>query len=256
MKQKQAMKDVIVVEKPLGQTPLQVIESFKRTNPSYAHERIGYAGRLDPMAEGVLVLLVGEENKNRKYYERLEKTYVFDVLFGIATDTYDQLGLITKHQQPEQSDVLEVKIQTLLPQLLGRYKQPYPPYSAVRVWGKSLFYWAREGKLDQISLPEKMIEVVSLARVEQYHLLADILQKQIDANIALVQGDFRQPAIRKRWNVFFATQKGQSFPVYRFTMTCSSGTYVRAVADTMGRAIGCGAMALAIKRTRVGSFVL
>ena len=68
------MQSVIPVYKPLGLTPLQAIVKFKKLFPDYANEKISYAGRLDPMAEGLLLLLVGEENKQRNEYEDLSKT--------------------------------------------------------------------------------------------------------------------------------------------------------------------------------------
>jgi tRNA U55 pseudouridine synthase TruB len=61
------------VYKPQGATPLDAVTMFKARHPEYAGSTVSYAGRLDPMAEGLLILLIGDENRNRKHYERLRK---------------------------------------------------------------------------------------------------------------------------------------------------------------------------------------
>ncbi|PSO45951.1 MAG: tRNA pseudouridine(55) synthase, partial [Parcubacteria group bacterium QH_9_35_7] len=64
---------MVLLDKPISLTPLQTIEKFKEQNPKYKDKKMSYAGRLDPMAEGLLLCLVGEENKNREEYQQLEK---------------------------------------------------------------------------------------------------------------------------------------------------------------------------------------
>jgi tRNA pseudouridine55 synthase len=70
------MEQVITVNKPIGLTPLQAVTQFRKKFPLYASEKIGYAGRLDPMAEGLLLLLVGDNNKTKEQYEQLDKEYL------------------------------------------------------------------------------------------------------------------------------------------------------------------------------------
>ena len=89
------MESVLNLYKERGETPLERIERFRKTHPEYRKLPMSYAGRLDPMAEGVLLVLVGEENRNRETHLSLTKKYEFDVLFGFATDTYDVLGVLT-----------------------------------------------------------------------------------------------------------------------------------------------------------------
>ena len=88
------MDKVVNVYKPISPTPLQVVEKFREKHPEYAESKISYAGRLDPLAEGVLLLLIDKENKKREKYQKLDKEYEFEVLFGAATDTYDLLGIV------------------------------------------------------------------------------------------------------------------------------------------------------------------
>ena len=87
---------VLLLHKKVGDTPLQTIRSLQATIPSFNGLKIGYAGRLDPMARGLLVCLVGDENRNQKTHELKTKDYQFDVLFGVETDTYDLLGLVQR----------------------------------------------------------------------------------------------------------------------------------------------------------------
>ncbi len=87
---------VLLLNKPLGMTPLELIQGFKKRFPKYEKLKIGYAGRLDPMARGLMVCLVGDESKKQKETELKTKDYVFEALFGVSTDTYDVLGLVSR----------------------------------------------------------------------------------------------------------------------------------------------------------------
>src|SRR3989344_5566750 len=87
------MKKVISLYKPVGKTPLQCIRAFQSKFPEYKNVTLSYAGRLDPMAEGLLLILVAAENEKRSIYQDMDKTYDFTVLFGITTDSYDLLGI-------------------------------------------------------------------------------------------------------------------------------------------------------------------
>ncbi len=248
------MKNVISLYKPVGFTPLQIITILRKQYPEYAQTTLGYAGRLDPMADGLLLVLVGEENKERKKYEDLPKEYACDVLFGIATDTYDILGKITQ-QTLIHTDITE-SIQELLPTFLGKQTQPYPPYSSQPVKGKPLYYWARNNKLSDIEIPTKNIEIYTITLLSQKEISTNELHAYISNRIPKVRGDFRQEEILAIWdNVFKQNTQHtqQTFPVFRFTISCSSGTYIRSFAHNLGQKLQTGALALSITRTKVGT---
>ena len=78
---------VVNLYKNLGETPRERLERLRLQKPHYAHEVLSYAGRLDPMAEGVMLCLVGSANHRREEYLNKGKEYILDVLFGFATDT-------------------------------------------------------------------------------------------------------------------------------------------------------------------------
>lgn len=249
------MKATLAVYKPLGLTPLQIITLLKQQYPKYESARIGYAGRLDPLAEGVLLLLLDDENRKHKKYEDLPKVYEFEVLFGMSTDSYDTLGLI-RHTRKQQTIISTQQIEELLPHFLGKQQQIYPPFSSKTVGGIPLYKWARDGKIEEIILPQREIEITSLELLTSSLLPLKQLQQTVLSRIEIVAGDFRQDEIRSSWQTFLNTTPLLSFPLFRFRISCSSGTYVRAIAQRMGEELGAGALAYSIKRTAVGNFTL
>ena len=85
---------VLNLYKKKSETPLQTIERYVKAHPEFRRAKMTYAGRLDPMAEGVLVVLSGEKNKEREAYTGLDKDYEFEFVFGIETDNNEVLGKI------------------------------------------------------------------------------------------------------------------------------------------------------------------
>ena len=140
---------VVNLYKKLGETPRERLERLRIQRPHFEHEVLSYAGRLDPMAEGVMLCLVGSANHRREAYLDMSKEYTLDILFGFSTDTYDVLGKITESGEP--LGIMRKKIKEALNEFRGMQAQEYPPYSSKTVEGKSLFAWAREGVMDKLS---------------------------------------------------------------------------------------------------------
>lgn len=246
------MNEIVAINKPYGLTPLQAINAFKYKFPSYALEKISYAGRLDPMANGLLILLVGDQNKKRNEFESLEKSYEFEILLGISTDTYDPLGLITA-TNPLREDTASQCIK-ILGSFIGQREQSYPPFSSMHVAGKPLYFWAREGKLADIKIPTKKITISSLEIASTSYLSSIDLVKKIIERVSNIKGDFRQPEIVKSWEDL--TTSTQLFPIVSCRATVSSGTYIRSLAYEIGERLGVGAIAYSITRTQVGKWQL
>ncbi|MCR4334192.1 MAG: hypothetical protein NUV47_00440 [Patescibacteria group bacterium] len=246
------MLNVLNLHKEIGETPLECINRFKKENPEYENVKMSYAGRLDPVAEGVLLVLVGEENKNRKIYLNYKKEYVFEILFGIRTDTYDILGKIIDDKDV-QYDFEQIKpnIKKLLLELKGIILQKYPPYSSKTVNGKSLFQWSREGKINEIKIPEREVEIYKISLISFSKVTKEKLKNLILQKISLVKGDFRQKEIIKLWNKFFENTKREYFDVAEVKVFCSSGTYVRSIANSLGEKIKVPSLALKIVRTKL-----
>lgn len=255
------MEPVLLLYKPLGTTPLELITNYVREHPLYKDVKLGYAGRLDPMAEGLLVVLVGDENKRREQYLGLEKEYEIEILLGVATDTHDVLGLIVEDSCLLSSRKCEVEgkesIEEVVRGLPGTFAQEYPAYSSKAVQGKPLYWWAREGRLNEITLPVATrtihsSELTGQRFVDRVDLIAEIWLK-----LATIQsGDFRKDAIIKAWESFERASQQNPFTILQLRVTCSSGTYMRSLAHELGKRLGLPALAFSIKRTRVGSYSL
>jgi len=242
------MSDVLYVYKPEGMTPLEAVARLKE-KPEYARETLSYAGRLDPLADGVLVVLVGEANKRREKFEGMKKAYRVVVLLGAETDTYDPMGLLSSHPKPVM--VKKEELAAVVRSFQGVFLQEYPPYSSKAVHGKPLYYWARRNRLHEITIPTKKVEIYSLkleriATIEPQHLLGIIKEA-----VGGVKGDFRQAEIIALWDESLR-ELSSVFQTVTLHIECSSGTYMRSLAHTIGKHLGVPALALHITRERVG----
>ncbi len=249
------MKNILNLYKARGETPLQCIERFRMHNPEYKNVPLSYAGRLDPMAEGVLVILAGEANKKRNEYLDLDKEYTFDILFGFATDTYDLLGVMTDGvTRASHKAVKTPLLMEYIAQLPGVHSQKYPPFSSKPLEGQPLFVKARKGELEGYDLPEHQIEIYAASLVGMKRVKSEDLLKEIETSIKQVKGDFRQERILHLWDEALRILYGMSFDIATVSMHCSSGTYVRSIAHELGERMGIPALAMRIQRTRVGKY--
>ena len=248
------MKPVLVVYKPVGATPLEMVKKVKQTYPEYAQVKIGYAGRLDPMAEGLLLLLVGEENKNKLAYESLPKTYTIKILFGIETDTGDILGLVTNSQRIENLEALLTQASKIITALPGTHDQISPHYSARRYQGKPLYYWARRGLSPKTGQPKKRITIIETNIGDKRSIDAIDIETSVTRRIAQVSGNFRQEDILISWQQSLHALGNAAFPILGVTITCTSGTYMRAIAQSVGGSLGVPSLAWTIKRDKIGPY--
>lgn len=247
------MRKIAAVNKPEGYTPLMVVNQFKLKYPAYAHETISYAGRLDPMASGVLLLLVGDENKKRHEYEKQDKEYISEIVVGITTDSFDLLGMITSiGDQRIDNDSINVCLKSFT----GKITQSFPPYSSKPVQGKPLFWWARQGRLDEIEIPKKNIEIYSLMLLDSENITGEILSQKVLEKISKIKGNFRQEKIAQGWKKFGKDYMDAVFLKITLRVECSSGTYIRQLASDIGKRLKSGAFAYSIKRTKVGDYSL
>lgn len=249
------MKKIILINKKEGETPLEALEVFRKKNSEYKDRekiRMTYAGRLDPMARGLMIVLSGDETHNKDKYLKLGKEYEFEILFGFATDTYDILGKVvaSKHFQIDKRD-LEKLIKRDLKQFTGKFIQRYPVYSSKTVKGKQLFEYARAG--EDVELPQREVQVSNLKFLKLRKINSKKLLQNIEKRVKKVKGDFRQKEILKIWQKDLA-KNPSSFFIGSFKIKCSSGTYVRGIANSLGENMGIPALALFIKRTKIGNY--
>lgn len=239
------MRDKIInIHKPIGISPLDVIRLLQKKNPEYKDTSITYAGRLDPIAEGVLLLLVGDEVHKAEEYMKLDKEYEAEILFGFSTDTYDILG-IAQAQALRLIVVLE-EIKREIKNLKGEISLPLPPYSSYKIKGKPLFMWAREGKLDEIEISTRTTQIHKAEILDSYEISENELLTQITKKINLVKGDFRQEEIMSKWREILNMKN--KYLVIKVRFNVSSGTYIRSIAHHLGGTL------LGLVRTKVGEF--
>ena len=252
----------VVLEKPLGQTPLQAIDGWKHANPRYAHLPATYAGRLDPMAEGTLLVLLGDECKRKEAYLGLDKEYEVEVLLDLTTDTRDVLGMPS--YAGTQSRPGHRTVQGVLRAETGSKDIPYPSYSSKTVDGTPLFLHALEGTLDTVEIPTHTETIYRIQHLGIAEISAEDLERRIMAMLGHAPRtddpskafgrDFRQDEIRAAWKAVFGTMPGRSFAIIRLRVTCASGTYMRSLADRIGLALDTRGMALSIRRTKIGRY--
>ncbi len=233
MSQKQA---VINLDKKVGETPLECINRFKVDNPEYKKEKMTYAGRLDPLASGVLIVLVGEECKKKDKYLNLDKEYEVEVLFGFATDTGDALGLVAGQKR---TDLKVDEIRKSLNDFIGTKTRPYPKYSSPA--------------LAKAKIQEKEGEIKSFKYISNKYITNQNLLKNIQKRIALVNGDFRQSKILARWKKAL-NKKESKYLIIKFKIHSSSGVYMRQLAEEIGQKFGISSLAYSIKRVRVEKY--
>ncbi len=259
------MSDVaryIVLDKAVGETPLSCVEAWREKHPAYAGVSLAYAGRLDPMASGKLLVLIGEECKHQERYHGLDKEYTVRVLFGVSSDSGDVLGLVRESGARE---VPEPALRTVLTALRGDISLPYPIFSYRTVHGKPLHTWAVEGKLHEIAIPTKHstiyhLELKCLDTLTRADLVAlarekvESIPRVTDPRKAL-GNDFRRPQVRTAWDSIAIGKNAEDcFSVATISCIASSGTYMRSLAEEIGRKLNTQALALSIHRDTIGHF--
>jgi len=231
-------------------TPLAAMDVFRAQNEVYKGVSMTYAGRLDPMAEGVLLVLAGDSVHQKDELLRLDKEYEAEILLGVKTDTFDVLGVVDPFLLNYKIPIF-YNLRAELKGLQGDFTFSLPPYSSYKIQSKPFFQWAREGRLDEIKIPIRTTKIYEIELLGERKIDANGLSKEITEKINLVKGDFRQEEIKTRWNEILKScspSDDEQFKIVKIRVNCSSGTYIRAIADKLG---GC---LLGLKRTRVGDF--
>ncbi len=240
---------MILFHKNEGETPLEAIGRLRVERPDIAGEKMTYAGRLDPMAEGVLPILVGEECKEKEKYTGCDKEYEAEVLFGFRTDTGDILGLVTKTK--EARNFSREEIEKVIFECVGKQIQTYPVYSSKTVDGRALHEIARANELGEIEIPTRKIEIYSIDFLGTREMSGEELFLQIRDRVQKVHGDFRQKEILETWQKNLYNQKEKIFQIVQIKVKCSSGTYIRTLAENIGKKLGAPALAWKIVRTQI-----
>jgi len=158
----------IIVDKPDGITSHDVVSKLRK---KLKIKRIGHTGTLDPIATGVLPICIGICTKASDFLVADEKIYEATIKLGVLTDTSDITGNIIEEKKV---DIKELPIENVIYSFIGKQKQKPPIYSAVKVNGKKLYEYAREGK--KVEIPEREIEIfdIKLKHIDVQNNLIDI----------------------------------------------------------------------------------
>lgn len=249
----------VVIYKNVGETPLQALEAWRSLHPIYTGVPASYAGRLDPMAEGKLLILLGEECKRQTRYTGLDKEYEIEVLLDIGSDTGDALGIV--EYAGKETRVDSRVLESALRAERGRHMRAYPAYSSKTVNGKPLFLHTLEGNISNIEIPTHEERIYRIQEVTSAHIEARELKKRITYFLSLVPtsdepskqlgADFRIHDVGTSWERVFE-KPVRTYALLTLRVSCGSGTYMRSLAPRIGEALGTRALALSIKRTKIG----
>lgn len=150
------MDGIIIINKPKGCTSHDIVYKIKKM----LNEKVGHTGTLDPMAEGVLPILVGKGTLASKYLINHDKKYIVELQLGTKTDTADSEGKIVE-QQPVNKELLTTEnIEKILQSFIGKQEQIPPIYSAIKINGKKLYEYARKGQ--EVELKPRQIEIYNI----------------------------------------------------------------------------------------------
>ena len=210
------MDGILIIDKPDGLTSHDVVARVRRILKT---KRVGHTGTLDPFATGVLVLLVGQATRLAQFLDKNEKEYEALVRLGFETDTGDKTGSPKSEVQSPKSVSLP-EIEKVLGKFRGEIEQVPPMYSAKKIEGRKLYELAREG------------QEVKRAAVK-------INIRELELNTIPTQSDLGLGT----WDL-------------GLHVVCSAGTYIRTLAEDIGKRLGVGAHLQELRRTRAGKFDL
>jgi tRNA pseudouridine55 synthase len=230
------MNGALLVDKPSGPTSHDIVAFVRRALKT---RRVGHTGTLDPLATGLLVLLVGHATRCSQFLVTDEKEYLANVRLGQSTETYDAQGLGSDRGQTgvrlgSDPGLTPDRLAAVLAEFRGTFMQTPPPFSAKKVDGVRAYERARKHEpvaLAPVEVTVRELEVLSEGRGASFEV-----RKAPDSDRA---SDLAPRA---------------SDTLLRLRIVCTSGFYVRSLAHDIGQTLGCGAHLEALRRTRVGRF--
>ena len=211
-----------------------------------------HTGTVDPMAEGVIIVLLGEERHKKYEFAEWTKEYVFEVVFGASTDTYDGLGLLTSFHD---GFVDEDSVEKALESFKGDYVQDVPTYSSAKVNGKPLHWFARNAQLSGVEIPRRAGHVYEIELLDFYTKDFKHAVREIAEKINLVTGDLRQEKIKTRWAQLSETvDTGKTVQIAKIRVKMSKGLYVRSLSQDIAEKLKTSGFVFSLVRTRNGEY--
>ena len=227
-----AVSGILIVNKHAGVTSHRIISICRRL---YQTTQVGHTGTLDPLATGVLPILIGRAVKASEYVMAGEKRYIATLRLGLTTDTEDVTGAILT-----ESDAIPCyrEVAAVCARFIGPQTQVPPMYSAVKVDGRKLVDLAREGK--EIERSPREIAVKSI------HLTPGTAPGAYDRTPPEPEDGFSADG----------EPDSAVYREYTLDIVCSKGTYIRTLCADMGKTLGCGGAMATLCRVRSGGYTL
>lgn len=177
------MNGILVVDKKKGYTSRDIVNIVSKKLKT---KKVGHTGTLDPIATGVLVLLIGKSLKLTEILVSDTKEYIAKIKLGIQTDTLDITGNIVKKY--DVGNITKEDITRVLAKYMGKIKQEVPKYSAVHVNGKRLYEYARNNI--EVELPKREVEIFDL------RLVSDIKNNEFSISCIVSKGTYIRSLVR------------------------------------------------------------
>lgn len=212
------MQGVLTIDKAAGMTSHDVVAKVRRI---LKERRVGHTGTLDPFATGVLVVLVGGATRLAQFLSGSDKEYEAVIRLGFATDTGDVTGKPSEPFVKRAGPWSREEVETAVAGLRGQIEQVPPMYSAKKQGGKKLYELARRGEQVEREPARVNISVFEITQT------ADVFAQNSDGTTDI-----------------------------QVRIVCSAGTYIRALAEDLGKRLGVGAHVSELRRTRAGQFAL
>lgn len=205
---------ILNLYKPKGISSFNFINRVKKLK---GFKKIGHAGTLDPLAEGVMIVLTDQDCKKQDSFMKQDKIYIAEILLGAFSESFDLEKDLTYEPVPPQ--IIENSLLEVLTNLIGELSLPAPIYSAKLVAGKRLYKLAKKG-LSPDTLPTVTSNIY------------DIKLLKIDSLEVVTK----------------------NYPLITLEISCSSGTYIRSIANYLGEKLGTKGVLYSLIRTKVGDF--
>ena len=173
------MNGIIIINKPKNCTSHDIVYKIKKI----VNEKVGHTGTLDPNATGVLPLLIGKGTEISKYLINHDKTYEAVIQLGEKRDTADGEGQAIQKQEVQASTLENEKVQKVLKSFIGKNLQTPPIYSAIKVKGKKLYEYARQG--ETVEIEPRKIEIYNIELIN-----IDKTNKTIEFRVQCSKGTY------------------------------------------------------------------
>lgn len=205
--------EVLLINKPLKWSSFDVVNRFRyflRKHCGIHKIKVGHAGTLDPLADGLLIVCTGKFTKRIEEFQGQEKEYTGTFRLGATTPSFD-----LEHEPDQEFETAHITpemIYRAAQSLTGDIMQVPPVFSAIKIGGRRAYKFARKDKDPKLSARPVNIREFEITRIQM--------------------------------------------PDVDFRISCSKGTYIRAIARDFGEALNSGAHLIALRRTRIGNFLL